>query len=114
MFQLQIKAVLCAAMYPNIAVMDDSPGKLAKPNWHDGNSELSIHPSSINHALDAQQFRRPYLIYLEKVWLLLPSLIILLQVLNMLEKKRKSGRKRKKSLLQFSSLLLNFGEAEER
>ena len=54
-------------MYPNLGVMDDSPGKLARPKWHDGSAEFSIHSSSINHALDAHHFSRPYLVFLEKV-----------------------------------------------
>lgn len=53
--------------------MDDSPGKLARPDWHDGTAGVSIHPSSINHALTAPQFTRPYLVYLEKVAHLLTS-----------------------------------------
>ena len=64
---MQVKAVLCAALYPNVAVMDDSAGKTARPAWNDGNATVFIHPSSINHALDAHQFLRPYLMYLEKV-----------------------------------------------
>ena len=64
---VQVKAVLCAALFPNCAAMDDSPGKLAKPEWHDGSTSVCIHPSSINSTLDAQQFLRPFLVYLEKV-----------------------------------------------
>ena len=64
---MQVKAVLCAALYPNVAVMDDSAGKTTRPAWNDGNAAVFIHPSSINHALDAHQFLRPYLMYLEKV-----------------------------------------------
>ena len=64
---MQVKAVLCAALYPNVAVMDDTAGKTVRPAWNDGNATVFIHPSSINHALDAHQFLRPYLMYLEKV-----------------------------------------------
>lgn len=39
-----------------------------RPGWHDGGGEVAIHPSSVNHPLEAQQFHRPYLTYLEKVW----------------------------------------------
>ncbi|PRW58696.1 helicase domain-containing [Chlorella sorokiniana] len=62
-----VKAVLLAALYPNVAVMDDeaAPGK--RPGWHDGTGEVALHPSSICHPLETQQFQRPYLTYLEKV-----------------------------------------------
>lgn len=63
----QIKAILCAALWPNFAVIDDSPGKLAKPEWHEAGSSVSLHPSSVNSVHNAQQFSRPYLVYLEKV-----------------------------------------------
>lgn len=64
---LQVKAALCAALYPNAAVKDESAGKAARPAWNDGVADVYIHPSSINHPLEAQQFLRPYLVYLEKV-----------------------------------------------
>jgi hypothetical protein len=64
---VQVKGVLCAALYPHVAVMDDSAGKTSRPTWHDGTSDIFIHPSSVNHMLDAQQFLRPYLVFLEKV-----------------------------------------------
>ncbi|KAI3433652.1 hypothetical protein D9Q98_003461 [Chlorella vulgaris] len=62
-----VKAVLLAALYPNVAVMDDeaAPGK--RPGWHDGIGEVAIHPSSICHMLESQQYQRPYVMYLEKV-----------------------------------------------
>ena len=62
-----MKAALCAALYPNAAVKDESAGKSARPAWNDGVADVYIHPSSINHPLEAQQFLRPYLVYLEKV-----------------------------------------------
>ncbi|CAK0787622.1 hypothetical protein CVIRNUC_010844 [Coccomyxa viridis] len=62
-----VKAALCAALYPNAAVKDESAGKSARPAWNDGVADVYIHPSSINHPLEAQQFLRPYLVYLEKV-----------------------------------------------
>ena len=65
--RLQVKAALCAALYPNAAVKDESAGKAARPAWNDGVADVYIHPSSINHPLEAQQFLRPYLVYLEKV-----------------------------------------------
>lgn len=48
------------------------PGLLARaagkrPGWHDGTGEVALHPSSICHPLETQQFQRPYLTYLEKV-----------------------------------------------
>ena len=67
---LQVKAVLSAALYPNVAVMDDGGGPNARPTWHDGQGSVAVHPSSVNHPLVAVQYMRPYLIYLEKVcWL---------------------------------------------
>lgn len=125
-----VKAVLLAALYPNVAVMDDEaapggrdveggrsvmqhvcgvcwhdaaplpgrarlegdtcgsqpascmhaasrrarhsppPGSVAagkRPGWHDGAGEVAVHPSSICHMVEAQQYQRPYLVYLEKV-----------------------------------------------
>ena len=62
-----MKAALCAALYPNAAVKVESAGKAARPAWNDGVADVYIHPSSINHPLEAQQFLRPYLVYLEKV-----------------------------------------------
>jgi hypothetical protein len=38
-----------------------------RPGWHDGGGEVAIHPSSICHPLEAQQYQRPYLMFLEKV-----------------------------------------------
>lgn len=64
---LQVKAVLTAALHPNVAVMDDAAGPNARPSWHDGQGTVAIHPSSINHPLIATQYMRPYLVYLEKV-----------------------------------------------
>jgi hypothetical protein len=71
----QVKAVLCAALYPNAAVMDESAGRSARPAWNDGVGGVFIHPSSINHSLEALQFLRPYLVYLEKVEPLLCAII---------------------------------------
>ena len=59
-----MKAALCAALYPNAAVKDESAGKAARPAWNDGVADVYIHPSSINHPLEAQQFLRPYMVYL--------------------------------------------------
>lgn len=38
-----------------------------RPGWHDGIGEVAIHPSSICHMLELQQYQRPYVMYLEKV-----------------------------------------------
>ena len=64
---MQVKSVLSAALYPNVAVMDDGGGPNARPTWHDGQGSVLVHPSSVNHPLIAVQYMRPYLIYLEKV-----------------------------------------------
>ena len=64
---IQVKAVLAAALYPNVAVMDSGAGPNARPTWHDGQGGVVIHPSSVNHPLVAVQYLRPYLVYLEKV-----------------------------------------------
>ncbi len=62
----QVKAVLCAALYPNAAVMEDMGAGAGRPAWNDGAADVHIHPSSVLHGLEAGQFARPYLIYLEK------------------------------------------------
>lgn len=64
---MQVKSVLSAALYPNVAVMDDGAGPNARPTWHDGQGGVVVHPSSVNHPLIAVHYMRPYLIYLEKV-----------------------------------------------
>ena len=64
---MQVKSVLAAALYPNVAVMDSGAGPNARPTWHDGQGSVVIHPSSVNHPLIAVQYLRPYLVYLEKV-----------------------------------------------
>jgi len=67
--RVQVKSVLSAALYPNVAVMDDGAGPNARPTWHDGTGGVVIHPSSVNHPIIAVQYLRPYLVYLEKVYL---------------------------------------------
>ena len=62
-----VKAALTAALYPNVAVMDESGGRWSRPSWNDGTQEVALHPQSVNHPLEAAAFLRPYLIYLEKV-----------------------------------------------
>ena len=57
--------MLCAALYPNAAVMDEAAGKGARPAWNDGVGEVFVHPSSLVHPLETQQFAWPYLVYLE-------------------------------------------------
>ena len=46
--------------------MDESGGS-GRPAWNDGAADVHIHPSSTLHALEAAQFARPYLVFLEKV-----------------------------------------------
>lgn len=58
---------MLAALYPNVAVMDDGAAPGRRPGWHDGGGEVALHPSCICHPLEAQAFHRPYLTYLEKV-----------------------------------------------
>ncbi|KAL3158036.1 hypothetical protein ABBQ32_011644 [Trebouxia sp. C0010 RCD-2024] len=65
--QAVVKSVLSAALYPNVAVMDDGAGPNARPTWHDGQGGVVVHPSSVNHPLIAVHYMRPYLIYLEKM-----------------------------------------------
>jgi ATP-dependent RNA helicase DHX29 len=63
-----VKGALLAALYPNLAVMDDAeagPGR--RPAWHDGGGDVAIHPSSLCHPLEAARFHRPFLTFLEKV-----------------------------------------------
>lgn len=63
-----LKALLLAALYPKIAVMDDAetgPGK--RPSWHDGTGPVAIHPGSLCAGLEAARFQRPFLTYLEKM-----------------------------------------------
>ena len=74
-----LKAVLFAALYPNIAVMDDGSGSTGgsssrssstaarKPCWHDGTGPVAIHPGSLCSTLESGKFHRPFLTYLEKV-----------------------------------------------
>lgn len=62
-----LKAALTAALYPHVAVMDESAGSSRRPSWHDGGQEVALHPQSVNHMLEASAFLRPYVVYLEKV-----------------------------------------------
>ncbi|KAF9608520.1 hypothetical protein IFM89_009886 [Coptis chinensis] len=75
-----VKSILCAGLYPNVAVTADgivdvefcrnlnsssrSAGK-GNLNWYDRRTKVQIHPSSINCNLKAVQY--PFLVYLEKV-----------------------------------------------
>lgn len=43
------------------------PAAGKRPAWHDGAGEVAVHPSSVCHPLEAQQYQRPYIVYLEKV-----------------------------------------------
>ena len=66
---LQIKAVLCAALYPNVAVMHEAQGASldAAPEWNDGKAMVSLHQSSVIHRCRAAELHFPHLVYLEKV-----------------------------------------------
>eukprot|EP00039_Didymoeca_costata_P003149 m.65483 g.65483 ORF g.65483 m.65483 type:complete len:1368 (+) comp11739_c0_seq1:318-4421(+) len=64
-----IKAVLCAALFPNIVVADFPPGgarskdEVRYRTAKDG--KVSLHPSSVCYS--STKYKSPYLIYLEKV-----------------------------------------------
>ena len=67
-----VKAALAAALYPNVAVMDE--GSLAnataagnKPAWHDGSGPVALHPGSVNAGLAGRAYGAPYTLFLEKV-----------------------------------------------
>jgi ATP-dependent RNA helicase DHX29 len=69
-----LKAALLAALWPNIAVMDDQPGQSSAAkdesttgSWHDGSGAVALHPSSLCASLSPQAFHRPFVAYLEKV-----------------------------------------------
>lgn len=62
-----VKAVLTAALAPQVAVMADDCLPTSRPGWLDAkNQELFIHPASVNHGLVMHQYRHHYVIYLEK------------------------------------------------
>lgn len=63
-----IKICLCAALYPNIAMVDDSEdGSKSSTSWVDSRGvRVAIHPSSVNHASHLS-YPYPFLVYLEKV-----------------------------------------------
>lgn len=58
-------------MHPNICVMDQAASSSSRPGWNDGGGEVHVHPSSLCHPLEADKFLRPYLMYSEKVCMLL-------------------------------------------
>jgi ATP-dependent RNA helicase DHX29 len=63
-----VKNCLCAALYPNIAMLDTT-GELggSKKTWIDEKGDqLFVHPSSVNHG-EAISFPHPFLVYLEKI-----------------------------------------------
>ena len=80
-----VKAALTAALYPNVAVLDEAGAEKAgatlmttaatasslssssRPLFHDGSGPVSIHPSSTLSSLPARALTSPYLVYLEKV-----------------------------------------------
>jgi len=65
-----VKAVLFAALQPNVAVMEQGPFPTGRPGWHDGMGTVAIHPSSVCASLTSsgyKSFQRPFITYLEKV-----------------------------------------------
>jgi ATP-dependent RNA helicase DHX29 len=67
-----VKAALTAALYPNVAVMDEgslssATAANAKPGWHDGAGPVALHPGSVNAALAGRAYGSPYVVFLEKV-----------------------------------------------
>ena len=78
-----LQAILCAGLYPNVAATEQGIAGVALGNitqssglatkgrlvWYDGRREVHIHPSSINGNLNAFQY--PFLVFLEKVGILL-------------------------------------------
>ena len=62
-----IKAALTAALYPNVAFMAEAGAQTARPAWHDGSGEVTLHPLSCLATLPASAFTSPFLVYLEKM-----------------------------------------------
>ena len=78
-----VKAALTAALYPNVAVLDEagatattttattslssSSSSSSRPLFHDGSGPVSVHPSSTLASIPARALTSPYLVYLEKV-----------------------------------------------
>ncbi|GLI66501.1 hypothetical protein VaNZ11_010328 [Volvox africanus] len=70
---LVVKAALCAALSPAVAVMGEDSCPTSPPRWGDAapgpgaGDEVFLHPSSVVSALNTPQLLHPYLVYLEKV-----------------------------------------------
>ncbi|EFJ53272.1 hypothetical protein VOLCADRAFT_86387 [Volvox carteri f. nagariensis] len=70
---LVVKAALCAALSPAVAVMGEDSSPTSPPRWTDAapgagaGEEVFVHPSSVVAALNTPQLHHPYLVYLEKV-----------------------------------------------
>jgi ATP-dependent RNA helicase DHX29 len=67
-----VKAALTAALYPNVALMDEgslasATAANAKPGWHAGAGPVALHPGSVNAPLAGRAYGSPYVIFLEKV-----------------------------------------------
>lgn len=56
--------VLCAGLYPQIAVASEVDGRTA---WTVGNSRVAIHPSSVNRDAKGMSKSAPYLLFHEKM-----------------------------------------------
>lgn len=61
----KVKALLCAALYPNIAVMKTASNGPAK--WACERNDVLPHSSSIIHGLKSKDLQYPYIVFLEKV-----------------------------------------------
>ncbi|GFR43276.1 hypothetical protein Agub_g4340, partial [Astrephomene gubernaculifera] len=78
---LVVKAALCAALSPAVAVMAEDSHPTCPPRWLDaspgagggggggggGGEEVCVHPSSVVAQLTSPQLAHPFLVYLEKV-----------------------------------------------
>jgi hypothetical protein len=56
--------VLCAGLYPQVALGSDADGRDA---WAVGNSKVAIHPSSVNHEVQNLARSSPFLLFHEKM-----------------------------------------------
>ncbi|GAX74754.1 hypothetical protein CEUSTIGMA_g2201.t1 [Chlamydomonas eustigma] len=65
-----IKAVLCGALAPNLAVMDDiatAQQVQSIPKWVTGRDHVELHPTCLGAGVVAHKFPQPFLVFLEKV-----------------------------------------------
>lgn len=71
---VQVKAVLCGALSPNVAVMSEASPPHGPPIWTTGagtgpgaGEEVVLHPTCCSAPLTTPQFKQSFLVYLEKV-----------------------------------------------